>query len=184
MVGSWCITEARGSSWGQRGSVGGGIGRRWRWPGCFVKGTTRSDERIRTPSCSSVFWAVDSPCALLIAWLAVSEVQAAVWVLDEALAVISELAVVDAAVVVGGDVAVATGGSGCKRRGWRLGCGGVGWSGGWCRHSRGVGGGFEAVEEVVVVVDDVVGVVDGGCAAVVDGDVAVSLAFPWLVVGG
>jgi hypothetical protein len=41
-----------------------------------------------------------------------------------------------------------------------------------CRRFRGVWGWFEAWDEVVVVVVDVVGVVDGGCAAVVSSNVA------------
>ena len=74
--------------------------------------------------------------------------------------------------VVDGDMAVVTGGSGLDRRGWGLCWGAVDRPGGQWRRSRGAGGCSEAGEAVVVVVDDVVGVVDGGCADVVSGDVA------------
>jgi hypothetical protein len=51
----------------------------------------------------------------------------------------------------------------------------VGWFGNESCHSRGVGSRFRAEDEVVVVVVNVVGVVDGadgGCAAVVRDDAA------------
>ena len=35
-----------------------------------------------------------------------------------------------------------------------------------------------------MVIDDIVGIIDGGCATIVNSDVAISLAFLWLVVGG
>jgi hypothetical protein len=107
-----------------------------------------------------------------MAWLAVSEVGVAGWVL--AVVQVDVLGAIAAAVgtVVDDDVAVAVSGSGCERRGWGLGWGGVGWSGSWCLHSRGVGGSFEAEGQVVVVVVDVVGVVDGTDGAIDNGDVA------------
>jgi hypothetical protein len=106
------------------------------------------------------------------AWLAVSEVGVAGWVL--AVVQVDVLGAVAAAVgtVVDDDVAVAVSGSGCERRGWGLGWGAVGWLGSECRHFRGAGGCSEAGSEVVVAVVDNVGVVDGGCAGVVGDDVA------------
>jgi hypothetical protein len=64
--------------------------------------------------------AADCRCGLLHVWVAASEVSEVVWVLDKALAVVSEVVVADIAAVVGSNVAVATGGSGCKTRGWGL----------------------------------------------------------------
>ena len=98
-----------------------------------------------------------------------------VWVLDEALAVVSEVAVADAAAVVGSDVAVAVDGSGRETWGCRVCRGAVGRLGGVCRRFGGVGSWFGAGEGVVVVVNDDDGVVDGadgGCVGVVNDDAA------------
>ena len=92
--------------------------------------------------------------------------------LDEALAVVSEVAVAGIAAVVGSDVAVATGGSGCGTRGWGVCSGAVGRLGRVCRRFRAAGASFEAGGKVVVVVVNNVGCADGGCADVVSGDVA------------
>jgi hypothetical protein len=113
------------------------------------------------------------------AWLAVSEVGVAGWVL--AVVQVDVLGAVAVAVgtVVDDDVAVAVSGSGCERRGWGLGWGAVGRLGSVCRRFRDAGGSSEAGEKVVVVVFDDAGVVDGnvdvadgGCAGVVNGNVA------------
>jgi hypothetical protein len=73
--------------------------------------------------------------------------------------VVSRLVATGFDAVVDYDIAVTWGGSGCGTRGWRLGCGAIGWFGCECRRLRGVCGCFEAGEEVVVVdVDDI----DGG----------------------
>ena len=48
----------------------------------------------------------------------------------------------------------------------------MGSSGSECRRSEGPGGGSGAEGPVVVVVLDIVGVVDGGCVAIVKGEVA------------
>ena len=81
------------------------LGLRWgRWSSS-VEGTTRSGERVRTTSRTSVFWAVGCSSTSSAASLAVSEVGGAVWVL--AVVQIDVLGVVTAglAAVVGGDVA-------------------------------------------------------------------------------
>jgi hypothetical protein len=99
----------------------------------------------------------------------------AVWVLDTALVFVSEVVIAKVAAVVGGDVAAITGSSGCEWRGLGVSRNVVAWLGSEFRRTRVAGGRFEAGKEVVVVVVDVVGVVDGadgGCASVVSGDVA------------
>ena len=92
--------------------------------------------------------------------------------LDEALAVVSEVAVAGIAAVVGSDVAVATGGSGCRMRGWGVCSGVVGQLGRVCRRFRAAGASFKAGGKVIVVVVNNVGCPDGGCADIVSGDVA------------
>jgi hypothetical protein len=77
-------------------------------------------------------------------------------VLDEARVVVLGVVAAGFVAVVGGDVAVATGGSGCRRGGW-----GACWGGRKTSH-----------ETVIDVVDNV----DGGCAAVVIDDVVTSRA--------
>jgi hypothetical protein len=106
------------------------------------------------------------------AWLAISEVGVAGWVL--AVVQVDVLGAVAAAVgtVVDDDVAVAVSGSGCERRGWGLGWGAVGRLSSVCRRFRGVGSRFGAGDGLVVVVVDDVGNLDGGCAGVVSDDVA------------
>jgi hypothetical protein len=91
---------------------------RWGRQGCFVECTTRSDERVRTASYSSVSWAVHSLRTSFPACLSIPGVSVVVCVLDVAVVVVSEVVVAGVAAVVGGDVAVATGGSGCVTRGW------------------------------------------------------------------
>jgi hypothetical protein len=104
-------------------------------------------------------------------------------VLDAALDTVSE-AVAAFSVGVGGcDVAVERRGSGCELRGWGLRWSAVGRPGRECRRTRGTGGRFEAGEEVFVVVVDVVGNVDGGCAAIVSGNVAAFTETGGLVTG-
>ena len=145
---------------------------RWGWQGCSVECTTRSDERVRTTSHNGVSWAVDRRCGLPGACVAVFEVATAVWVLDGVLVVVFRPFAAGVAVVVGSDVAVVTGGSGCGTGGWGLCWSVVGRPGSQRRHSRGTGACFEAGEGTVVAVVDSVDSTDGGCAAVVDGDVA------------
>jgi hypothetical protein len=89
----------------------------------------------------------------------------------------------EVAAVVGGDVAVAVGDSGHERSGWGLCWGAVGLPGRECRRLRGAGGCFEARDEVVVAVVDVVDNVDGGCAGFVSGDVAAFTETGGLVTG-
>jgi hypothetical protein len=93
-------------------------------------------------------------------------------VLVVALVVVLGVAAAGVATDVVSDVAAERRGSGLERGGWRLGYGAVVRSGSVCRLSRGAGGIFEGGEEVVVVVVNDVGVVDGGCASPISGDVA------------
>jgi hypothetical protein len=88
------------------------------------------------------------------------------------------------AAVVGGDVAFAWAGSGCEGRGWGVSRNAVDWFGSECCRTRGAGGCFEARAEVVVAVVDDVGIVDGGCAAVVSGDVAMARGVSGCEMGG
>jgi hypothetical protein len=99
-------------------------------------------------------------------------VSAGVWVLGEARVVVSEVVAAEVAAVVGSDVAVAMGGSGCETRSWGLGRGGLDRLGGVCRRLRDAGSSFEGGEKVVVVVVNDVGCADGGCAGVASSDVA------------
>jgi hypothetical protein len=106
-------------------------------------------------------------------------VSAGVWVLYEARVVVSEVVAAEVAAVVGSDVAVATGDSGCERRGQGVCRSAVGRAGSECRRFRGAGDCFGVGKVVVVVVvDDVatvdgsVDVADGGCVGIVNGDVA------------
>jgi hypothetical protein len=93
------------------------------------------------------------------------------WVLATALDAVSGMVVAAFVDVVGGDVAAKRRGSGLERRG-SGGCrGAVGRLGKVCRRFCGARGGFGAEDRVVVVVVDVVGIVDGGCAGVVNDDV-------------
>jgi hypothetical protein len=110
------------------------------------------------------------------AWLAVSEVGEAAWML--AVVQVNVLGVVVAVfvTVVGGDVAVATV---CSRRevgGQGVSRGVVGWPGIECRHFRAAGGCFEDGGEAVVAVVNGVSDCDvavTGCAGVVGCDTAV-----------
>jgi hypothetical protein len=173
--GSRCGLGVWGTSWGEPGAAGGLLGLRLKFWGervRFVEQTTRSNKRVCTSSCNSVCWATDRRGTLVTAWLAVSEVVRADWVLTAALAVISKVVVAGVAAAVGGDVAVVQGCSRHEKRGWEIFCGAVNRLGRVCRRFRGVGSCAEAMEAVVVAVVDNVGVVDGGCAGVVGGDVA------------
>jgi hypothetical protein len=77
--------------------------------------------------------------------------------------------------LVDGDVAVVTVRSGCKARGCGGGCGMADPSGSKGHCSEGPGGGSGAEGPIVVVVlDDVVGVIDGDCVGIVGSDVAAS----------
>ena len=128
---------------------------------------------------SGISWAVDGISASFTVSFSIPGVSVAVWVLVVVQVVVSQGFLVIVAVVVGDDVAVAVGGSGCERRGWKDSRGGLGRPGIECRHSRVVAGGSGAGGKVVVVVDNNVGVVDdsgdvadGGCVGVVSSDVA------------
>jgi hypothetical protein len=60
-----------------------------------------------------------------MAWLAISRVGAAVWVLAVTLVVVLGVVVAGLTAIVGSDMAVERQGSGLARGGWRLGCGAV-----------------------------------------------------------
>jgi hypothetical protein len=83
------------------------------------------DGRVCAFSRISVCWAMDRCGTSTTAWLAVSAVVFVVWVLDAALAVVSEGVVAGVAAVVDCDVAAERGGSGCEESGWGLDCGAV-----------------------------------------------------------
>ena len=83
------------------------------------------------------------------------------WVLAASLVAVVAVVVADNVGISSCDMATDRGGSGRDLRGWGLGWRGVGRSDSWWRHSRGTGGGFEAGGQVVVVVVDVVGIIDG-----------------------
>ena len=173
--GSGCEAGGWGPSWGELGRLGGLLDLRlgfWGWQGRFLEQTTRSNERVSSSSCNSVSRAVDLHHGLVHVWTAASEVSEVVWVLDEALAVVSEGAMAGIAAVVGSDVAVATGGSGCGTRGWGLCRGGMDWLGSMCHHFLGVCSWVVAEGEVLVAIVDVVVNDDmacGGCANVING---------------
>ena len=97
---------------------------------------------------------------------------AAVWVLDKTWVVISRVVVTGVAVVIGRDMVVRKWGSELKRGGWRRFWCVVHWPGSECHHFRGAGSSFGAGDKAVVVVDDVVGIIDGGCSGIVSGGVA------------
>jgi hypothetical protein len=129
VVGSLCITGARGSSGEGLGGADGCRGRRlswWCWQDSSVEHTTRSDERVCSSSHNSVVWAADRCRGLSTAWVAFSEMVPVVWVPAMAQVVVPE--VVAAGVVGGGscDVVTAMGRSGRGGRGWGLGWGAVG----------------------------------------------------------
>jgi hypothetical protein len=125
----WAFRGAQQGSGGGQGGVRGVLDLRWEsWgeQGRFSKYTTRSNERVCPSSCKAVSCAVDHRCASSAACLTVSEVLVAVWVLDVALLVVSQVVAADSTGVGGCDVAVATGGSGREWRDWGLGRSAVG----------------------------------------------------------
>ena len=137
------------------------------------------NEQTCTSSRNSFVWVLGVPCTSFIAWLAVSKVGAAVWVLVIAQVVIFQPFVSDVVAVVDGDVAVEWRGLGLKRRGCGSCWGSISRLSRVCHRFRDAGGSFSAGDrKVVVVVDDVVivdgsvSVADGGCAGIVNGDVA------------
>ena len=107
MTGGWRASR------GEQGCVGGCSSRRWRQLGqqeLFVEQTMCLDEHSCSLSRELVCWVVDCHCELSGACVAISVVVVAVWVLDTALNTIFGVVAVGF-VVVGGDVAAATGGS-------------------------------------------------------------------------
>ena len=106
-----------------------------------------------------------------------------IWVLDITQVIISGVVAAGVAAIVGGDVAVATGGSGLKRRGCGVCRGVVDQPGSQCHCLAGAGGGFGAGDEVIVVVINIVDSIDGGCAGVVSNDMAAFTGMGRLVTG-
>ena len=175
VVGSGCGLGVRGTSRGGRGGAEGCRDGGWRWWGLrggFVEQMMCLDEHACSSLRDSVFWAVDHRPGLLLAWVAVFKVTTAVWMLDEALVVVFWPFAAGVAAVVGSDVAVVTGGSGCGTGGWGLCWSVVGQPGSQCHCSRGAGACFEAGEGAVVAVVDSDDSADGGCAGIVSSDVA------------
>jgi hypothetical protein len=78
-------------------------------PGHSVEQSTRLDERVCLSSCDSVCWAVGRRRGLWLAWVAVSKVAVAVWVLVVAQVVIFQPFASGVVAVVDGDVAVVLG---------------------------------------------------------------------------
>jgi hypothetical protein len=65
-----CVNRVWGLSWGRWGGVGGGMGP-CSWWGCwggFIEYMMHSEECVRTTSCTSICWAVDSVCMSFTAW--------------------------------------------------------------------------------------------------------------------
>ena len=93
--------------------------------------------------------------------------------LDAALDTVSEAIVADVVAIGSCDVVLAVGSSGLERRGCGLGRGAVDQPGIQRHLSGGAGSSSEVGEEQVVVVVNDVGIVDGGCAGIISGDVAV-----------
>jgi hypothetical protein len=133
-----------------------------------------SDERVHTTSCNAIFGVVDRWRTSFSAGILISEVPVSVWASNTAVVVILGLSAAAEAAVVGCDVAVTMGGSGCKTGGCGLRWGAMGWPGRECCCSEGAGGSFEAGEKLLVAVVDDIGIIDGGCAGVVSSDVATS----------
>jgi hypothetical protein len=104
----------------------------------------------------------------LMAWLAVSKVGAAIWVLVVTQVVVFWPFGSDVVATVDSDVAASLGGSGCRTGDWGGGWGTIGRPGIQCCRSGVVAGGSGG--KAVVVVDDNVGSIDGGCVAVVSDD--------------
>jgi hypothetical protein len=126
MVGSLCIMGL------SREGLGDADGCRdcclswWCRQDSSVKHTTHSDEHVFLSSHNSVVWAVDHCHGLSTAWVAFSKMVVAVCVLAVAQVVVLRPFVSGVVAIVGGDVMVATGGSGYKEWGWEWGWGAVG----------------------------------------------------------
>jgi hypothetical protein len=98
--------------WGQQGGVGGLLVRRLEFqgePGRSIEQSMRLDERVCSSSCDLVCWAVGRRCGLWLAWVAVSKVAVAVWVLVIAQVVVFRLFASGVVAIVNGDVVVVLG---------------------------------------------------------------------------
>jgi hypothetical protein len=98
--------------WGQQGGVGGLLVRHLEFqgePGCSIEQSMRLDEHVCSLSCDSVCWAVGCCCGLWLAWVAVSKVAVAVWVLVVAQVVVFQLFASGVVAVVDSDIVVVLG---------------------------------------------------------------------------
>ena len=74
--GSRCGMGFNGASWGEQGGVGQLLAHHlgfWGRQSCSIECTTCSDEHAHTTLCNGVSWAVNSICALFMAWLIFSK---------------------------------------------------------------------------------------------------------------
>jgi hypothetical protein len=129
MVGSLCITGARGSSREGLGGGGGCRGHRFSWwcqQDSSVEHTTHSDEHMFLSSHNSIVWAADCLHGLSTAWVVFSKMVPVIWMPAVAQVIVPE--VVAAGVVGGGgcDMVMVIGHSGHGGRGCGLGWGAVG----------------------------------------------------------
>jgi hypothetical protein len=102
--------------------------------------------------CTSVLRAAGYSTTLFRTWQSVHKVIAVVCMLDETWVVVSRVVAAGNVAIVGGDMGVARGSSGCKGNGWGVGWGAVWQLGKVCCHLGGVGGRSGAGEGVVVAV--------------------------------
>jgi hypothetical protein len=173
-AGSGCERRDWGSSWGWQGGVRGVLDQRWGWWGWqsgSVKYTTCFDEHVCSSLRNSIVWAVDCLNTSFTASLTASRVPVSVWVLDVTQIVVLGVSAAGVAAIVGCDIAMAVGGSECEMRGLGVRWSALGRPGRECCRLRGAGDSFEAGEKLVVAVVDNVDNVDGGCVAIVRGDV-------------
>jgi hypothetical protein len=78
-------------------------------PGRSIEQSTCLDERVCSSSCDSVCWAVGRHCGLWLAWVAVSKVAVAIWVLVVAQVVVFRPFASGVVAIVDGDIAVVLG---------------------------------------------------------------------------
>jgi hypothetical protein len=78
-------------------------------PGRSIEQSTCLDKRICSSLCDSVCWAVGHRCRLWLAWVAVSKVAVAVWVLVIAQVVVFQPFASGVVAVVDGDIVVVLG---------------------------------------------------------------------------
>ena len=174
ILGSSRCGTGKGTDWVEQRGLGGSARRRWGslgWQVRSIEQMSRFDEH-GSSSRGSVCRVADRRCGLSTAWVTFSGVVAAILVRDETLFIVLEVVAIRVAFDVVSDVTVERRGLGLERRGCGSCRGSVSRLGRVCRRVRDAGGSFSAGGRVVVAVDDDVGVVDGGCVGVINGDVA------------